>query len=226
MKKENSNLFSKGAFEDVDENFLKDTTDALNEIVKIQKKYNKKDNDTLLNEYHDGMAGKFLGFNLCNTKKHGFDCKLSKKEDTFLEVKTCSYSSSSLSATFNDTTEEKAESFCKDNVYLALAIWNNEKDLLCIAYGQNPKIGEYWKAKIDFFKSGKSVRSTQTISLSSLVFTYNFKILAIHDKKETLDLLKKKNSRFKKLESSAILTVEEFKDNGGIKSFNKKSNKT
>ena len=56
------------------------------------------------------MVANYLGYDLLNWDKHGFDAKKSK-EDKFLEVKQCSFSSNSWGGTWNDTNEEKALAF-------------------------------------------------------------------------------------------------------------------
>ena len=180
--------------------------EALEEVTKIQIKYNKPDTDTFINELRDSIAGYTLGFDLVNVEKHGFDCKRTDK-NIFLEVKSASFSASSWGATFNDTTLEKAESFKDEKVYLALAIWKNASDLLFIIYGQNERIGEFLEEKVRWFKSGHTVRSTQSISASQLINDYGFKILAVNRTKEdVLNLLRLKSISFKNL------TIEDIQD--------------
>lgn len=55
-------LAGKGDFELIDDQFLEDVSDSLKPLVNVQEKYEKSDNDTLLNEYHDSIVGKELGF--------------------------------------------------------------------------------------------------------------------------------------------------------------------
>ncbi len=50
------------------------------------------DTDTTINTIRDAIIANYLGFDLLNTEKHGFDAKKSNKEH-FLEVKQCSISS-------------------------------------------------------------------------------------------------------------------------------------
>lgn len=179
MQNNNVELFEKGNFLQIDENFLQEGILALRELQKIQERFNKNDTDTFVNELRDQIVGKTLGFNLINVDKHGFDCKMANKKDIFLEVKAASFSSSSWGATFNDTTIEKANCFKSKKLYLALAVWNGASDLLFICFGQNKKIGEYLEEKIKWFKTGHTVRSTQTISFSELITKYNFKICTV-----------------------------------------------
>lgn len=185
--------------------------ETLQELTRIQEKFSKPDTDTFINELRDSIAGYTLGFDMINIEKHGFDCK-KKNKDIFLEVKSASFSSSTWNATFNDTTYEKAEAFKDEKVYLALAVWKNASDLLFIIYGQNEKIGEFLEKKIDWFKSGHVVRSTQSISASNLINTYGFKILAVNRTKlEVLNILRLKSRAFKNLTIDNIQDMSEFK---------------
>lgn len=211
MLNNNLDYFRKGNFEPINKKFMKDGLYALNQLSDFQNQYKKGDMDTLLNELHDSIVGHYLGFQLVNTEKHGFDCKYSFHHDIFLESKVASYSASTWNATFNDTTYEKAEAFKDKKVWLALSIWQSASDLLCICYGQNDKIGDFLKQKVDHFKAGNVVRSTQSISMTTLVFNYGFKILSTSYEPEKLkNLLILENSSFKKLELSKIHTLSTF----------------
>lgn len=205
-------LFEKGAYKQIDNNFLIEGTEVLNKVTQVQEKYNKEDTDTFINELRDSLAGYYLGYNCVNTAKHGFDCKKSETEDIFLEVKSASHIAGSWGATFNDTTFEKADCFKEPNVYLCLAVWKDASNLLFLAYGQNPKIGEFLHNKVDEFLNQHSTkRSTQTISLSQLVFTYGFDIIApTKSKDEVYTLLTLKNRHFFSYDKNKILTLEEF----------------
>lgn len=215
MKDNDLSLFKKGKFLPIDNQFMTEGHEVLQRVQEVQEKYNKQDTDTFINELRDSIAGYTLGFSLVNTEKHGLDCKLSAEDDCFLEVKSASFIATSWQATFNDTTLEKAEAFKDKKVYLALAVWKNASDLLFICFGQNERIGEYLETKVKWFKQGKTVRSTQSISLSTLVFEYGFKILAVNkSKEEVLSLLRLKNSKFNKLSKNKIISLNEF---NGIK---------
>ncbi|MGN1270169.1 MAG: hypothetical protein ACI4UU_04825 [Clostridia bacterium] len=210
MNDEDLKLFGKGNYKDVDQSFMEEGKTVLQELQRVQEKYDKLDTDTFINELRDSIAGYTLGFNLVNIEKHGFDCKKDSK-NLYLEVKSASFSSESWQATFNDTTLEKAEAFKDKKVFLALAVWKGASDLLFICYGQNKKIGEYLEHKVKWFKLGKTVRSTQSIAISKLVFDYGFNILAVNrTKREVLNLLKAKNSKFKKLNEDDIISIEEY----------------
>ena len=210
MKNQNLQLLSKGEFKEISNIFMTEGHEALQELTRIQEKFDKPDTDTFINELRDSIAGYTLGFDLVNIEKHGFDCK-KKDKDVYLEVKSASFSSSSWGATFNDTTFEKAEAFKDEKVFLALAIWKNASDLLFIIYGQNEKIGEFLEEKIKWFKGGNTVRSTQTISASQLINEYGFKILAVNkSKEEVLNILRLKSRSFKSLTQNDIQDLKDF----------------
>ena len=210
MKNQDLSLFYKGDFKTISNEFMTEGHEGLQELARLQEKYDKPDTDTFINELRDSIAGYTLGFDLVNIEKHGFDCK-KDRENIFLEVKSASFSSSEWGATFNDTTLEKAESFKDKKVFLALAIWKNASDLLFVIYGQNEKIGEFLESKVNWFKAGNTVRSTQTISASKLINGYGFKILAVNrTKQEVLNILRLKSSAFKKLTINDIKDISEF----------------
>lgn len=202
-------LFLKGNFEPINDLFIKESRLVLKSLAKIQKKFNKGDMDTLLNELHDSIVGKYLGFELVNTEKHGFDCKLSAEKDIFLESKVASYSSNSWSATFNDTTYAKADAFRTQCLWLALSIWTSASDILCICYGKNQAIGDILEAGVTKHRAGETVRSTQSISMSKLLFEFNFKILSPFLSKS--ELLKELNMHgLKKLDVNQIVEYKDF----------------
>lgn len=210
MKDENLTLFKKGQFLPINKDFMIEGTEILQQVQEVQEKYGKDDTDTFINELRDSITGHTLGFDLVNIEKHGLDCKMLNKE-IYLEVKSASFIADSWQATFNDTTYEKAEAFKDKKVYLALAVWKDASDLLFICYGQNPQIGYYLEEKITSFKAGNSVRSTQSISISKLVFEYGFKILAVNRKKEEiLIMLRLKNRIFNKMLDMNIKSLNEF----------------
>lgn len=173
-----SDLFAKGNFEPINVSFIKESVTALDKISLLQKKYQKPDMDTLLNELHDSIVGKYLGFELINTQKHGFDCKLNITDEIFLESKVVSYASSSWQATFNDTTMDKVEAFRSGKVWLALSLWMSVSDILCICFGNNQNIANILEAGILKHKVGKTVRSTQSISMNRLISEFNFTVLS------------------------------------------------
>lgn len=137
--------------------------------------------------------------------------KTKNNQNLFLEVKSASFSSKQWQATFNDTTYEKAQAFKTDILFLCLSIWQNASDLLFLVFGKNPQIGSFLEDKITHFKNGKTVRSTQSISIQKLIFDYNFKILNIgKEKEEILQLLRLKNKKFNKLDNNCIINISDF----------------
>lgn len=210
MENNSLSLFNKGAFKPIDNNFMLEGHEILQELAIVQEKYNKPDTDTFINELRDSMVGYTLGFDLVNVEKHGFDCSANNNQ-LFLEVKSASLSAKDWTATFNDTTLEKALAFKDEKLFLALAVWKNASDLLFIIYGQNENIGNFLEQKVKWFKEGHTVRSTQSITASSLVFDYGFKILAVNRSKEdVLTLLRLNNRKFMKLRAEDILDTSEY----------------
>ena len=203
-------IIESGSFEETNAKYLEDVTNALCLLEETCQRYSKSDMDSLLNEYHDSIVGMNLGFGLTNICKNGFDCRDDK--GNFLECKTSSFDNNNWNATFNDTTEEKAETFKSSNIFVSLSIWLGVKTPLCVAVGNNPKIGDYLLEKVKSHKENKTVRSTQSISFSTLLFKYGFKIVVLggHSKEKVLDVLKNKNSSFKKLSLDDILYPEEW----------------
>lgn len=214
MKNQKLELFQKGRFRPINNQFVMDGIDVLQGVAEIQAKYGKHDTDTFINELRDCIAGQTLGFTHVNIEKHGFDCKrVFSGRDEYLEVKSASFSASTWSATFNDTTLEKAEAFKDTKTFLALSIWKEASQLLFICFGQNEEIGKFLEEKVRWFKSGHTVRSTQSISLSDLVFKYGFKILAVNKSKdEVYQLLISKSNTFRKLDKSVIIDFKDFND--------------
>ena len=214
MSTQNTNCFNKGNYESINDEYMNAMAPLIEEIKKIQKKFKIKDNDTLFNAYNDSTAGKILGFDSINTGKHGFDCKTSNGKEAFLESKVASWSASSIAATFNDTTIEKANAFKGDNVWLALSVCDGLSDLMFICYGQNKKIGEFLEKRI-IDQTNKNTRRTQTISLSALIFDYGFKIVAVNrTKEEVYSMLTSISKRFQSLDKNIIVDAADFK---GIK---------
>lgn len=211
-------LLEKGCYKTINQDFLGEGHKVLEEVAKIQEKWGKGDTDTFINELRDSMAGYYLGYDLVNTEKHGFDCKKSTNQDTYLEVKSASFAASTWNATFNDTNMEKATFFKSDNVYLCLAIWKNASNLLFMVYGKNPKIGELLENKVKRFLSGKcGKRSTQTLGISPLVFKYGLDVICVNETKaEVKKILTKKNSRFSRLPDNQLLDLAEYREKYGL----------
>lgn len=209
MTNESLKLFDKGTFEEIDEGFLNDMEKAAKILKECQINHNKPDIDTLFNEWHDSKVASYMKFALINIEKHGFDCKLSDEESIYLESKVSGIST--MAATFNDTTYEKAEAFKDEKTWLALSVWENISDLAFICYGQNEKIGDFLKKGVDKHKDGKVKRSTQTISLHALLFDYDFKILAINMSKDKIYETLTSRRGFKELSKDKIIELKDFK---------------
>lgn len=205
-------IFEKGSYEKINNNFLTEGINVLQKVTKVQKKYNKPDTDTFINELRDSITGYYLGFNLINTEKHGFDCQLSENKKIYLEVKSASFSAKSWQATFNDTNPEKANAFRDRKLWLALSVWENASDLLFIVYGQNDKIGGFLAEKVNhFLKDNNTVRSTQSVSINDLIFKYNFKILCIKPKNEIINILHLKNQKLKNIDEKILTDLKDFR---------------
>lgn len=180
-----NNTSKHGNFERINENLLTETFDVFELLEAIQKKYGKTDNDTIINEVRDAKVAQVLGFGNINTDKHGWDAKTDKEE--FLEVKQASMSANHISATFNDTSLEKADELGKENLTVALAIWSSIRNLLFIVYGKNPEIGPYIKNKIIAAKEAGHTRpGTQSITLKDLLVKFGFKIRPVNMSKEDI----------------------------------------
>lgn len=207
MERKGLKLFNKGKFSHIDNEFISEGVLALRELQKVQERFNKNDTDTFINELRDQIVGHTLGFDLVNVEKHGFDCKMADKKDIFLEVKAASYDSKTWNATFNDTTLEKANCFKSKNLYLALAVWKDASDLLFICFGQNEKIGEWLEKKVKWFKSGNTVRSTQSISFPKLISDFGFKICTVDRSIEDVKkLITAKFARIKKVSDEIFIS--------------------
>lgn len=205
-------LLKKGNFKEIDEVFVIKSLDVFQKITKIQQEYDKLDTDTFINEVRDSMAAKYLNYTHVNIEKHGFDARRkssnSKIDFDYLEVKTASYDAKSWQATFNDTNLEKANLFKEPNIELALSVWRAASELLFIVYGKNPKIGDFLEGKVKWFKDGKTVRSTQSISISNLVLKYNFNVYAVHKTPaEIYDLFQMRNG-CRKIPRNKIFTID------------------
>lgn len=217
MSDNHLDLFDKWNFQPIDNNFMVEWHEVLQEVQKVQEKYNKWDTDTFINELRDSIAWYTLWYKLVNIEKHWFDCKKDYNVDCFLEVKSASFVAKDWQATFNDTTLEKANAFKDKKVFLALAVWKDASDLLFICYGQNPEIWNFLEEKVKWFKAGNTVRSTQSLSVSKLVFDYWLKIIAVNKtKKEVKSLLQMKNKVFFNLTDDMIISVDEFQQQNNI----------
>lgn len=212
MENQKLTIFSKGKFQNIDKSFMLEGMSVLQKVTQVQKKYNKPDTDTFINELRDSITGYYLGFKLVNVEKHGFDCQYSKAEKIFLEVKSASVSAKAWQATFNDTTYEKANAFKDKKLWLALSVWENASELLFTVFGQNIEIGNFLETKVKHFKDGYTVRSTQSISVSDLLLKYNFNVLCINrTKEEVKSMLVLQNKKLQNIHDEQLKDLSEFK---------------
>lgn len=185
-----------GKFEKINESFMEETFKAFEILEAIQRKYGKTDNDTVINEARDAKVAQVLGYDDINTDKHGWDAK--NDSDKFLEVKQASATASHIGATFNDTTEEKAEELGSENITIALAVWSSLRSLQFVVYGSNPEIGPFLKNKIIAAKQKGHIRpGTQSISMNDLIFKFGFKIRPVEMSREDIKTFLSNKSGFK-----------------------------
>ena len=209
MKNQDLSQFNKGTFEEINSEFIADGLCVMSGLAEWQKKYNSMDTDTAINELRDAIVGRYMGFQLINKDKHGLDCKLNANTNIFLESKVCN-NLTKATATFNDTTLEKAEVFKDEKTWLALSMWRSASDLVCICYGQHEGIGEYLEERVRAVANTSS-RSTQSISLANLVNKYGFTIVAISMRKEELyTLLTSTYSSLRTMSRDKIIDLSEF----------------
>ncbi len=210
LKDQDLNIFHKGNYVPINNDFLTEAVKAMQPLYSLQAKYNRHDTDTFINEVRDSLISRYLGFDLVNQNKHGLDAKKTSSEE-YLEVKQASFSAGSWGGTFNDTNLEKAEAFKDKKTYLAVAIWDGLTELLAIVYGQNREIGEHLEVAVRRV-ANSSTRSTQSISVGSLVKKYGFVIIAPpgKSKQEIRELFITKNSAFRDVPGSKFLSYDEF----------------
>lgn len=203
-------LLQKGNFELIDDEFLSESMGAFQALGDLQERYGRGDTDTFMNEVRDSIAARNLGFSHVNTNKHGFDARKTSLAGgfEFLEVKSASFSADTWGATFNDTNQEKADSFKQDNVYLCLALWRSASEPIFFAFGKNPKIGFFLEEKMKGRPSGS--RSTQSISLQNLVTIYGFTVYSILQTPTELYGMFQIKKGCKKIPLTAIKPLAEF----------------
>ena len=173
-------IFKKGNYQPIPASFRTKGIFALEELTKFQIEFDSYDTDTTINEIRDAIVANYLGFDLLNFDKHGFDAKHSKK-NKFLEVKQCSIFSRRLGGTWNDTNEEKAKAFSDKRLYTAVGIWKGASDLQFIVFGQHKKLGEYLLERVRAV-ANSSTRSTQSIPLQKMIKEYGFDVVVPPDK--------------------------------------------
>ncbi len=172
-------IFDKGNYKTVPTEFRTFGIASLEELSKFQEKFEMYDTDTTINAIRDAIIANYLGFDLLNFDKHGFDAKKSIGNH-FLEVKQCSVSSESWGGTWNDTNEEKALAFSDDRLFTVVAVWKGASDLQFMVYGQHKGLGELLHRLVVNRKEGS--RSTQSVSVQKLIKDFNFAVVCPPDK--------------------------------------------
>ncbi len=172
-------IFDKGNYKTVPTEFRTFGIASLEELSKFQEKFEMYDTDTTINTIRDAVIANYLGFDLLNFDKHGFDAKKSNGNH-FLEVKQCSVSSESWGGTWNDTNEEKALAFSDDRLFTVVAVWKGASDLQFMVYGQHKGLGELLHRLVVNRKEGS--RSTQSVSVQKLIKDFNFAVVCPPDK--------------------------------------------
>ena len=175
------NIFDKGNFQPVNENFRTQGVLLLESIANFQMVHDSPDTDTTINQIRDCLTAHYLGYDLLNTEKHGFDAKKSTSNH-FLEIKQCSISSKTLGGTWNDTSEDKALAFSDSRLFTVVAIWGTACDLLCMVYGQNKLLGEHLLECVRNRKEGS--RSTQGVPVPKLIKEFGFTVVCPPQKKK------------------------------------------
>lgn len=172
-------IFEKGNFQPISTEFRCEGIKALAELSKFQKRFELSDTDTTINEIRDSIIANYLGFDLLNKEKHGFDAKRSGKEQ-YLEVKQCSFSSGSWGGTWNDTNEEKAIAFSDERLFTVVGLWTGASDLEFMVYGQHKGLGELLYRLVTERKAGS--RSTQSVPIKKLIADFGFSVICPPDK--------------------------------------------
>lgn len=175
-------------FVSIDKQNLERFVNACTLLQEIQHADDELDTDTLLNKYRDAIVADYLGFGLINDDKHGWDASDITGRH-FLEVKCVSASSTSVKATFNDTTDEKCDAFASPGNYLALAVWSDIITIDHIVYGETAVFAEYLRNKVNTAVSqGNLVRPrTQSIS-ESWFMKHGFMRYDVTDKNSRMNM--------------------------------------
>lgn len=202
-------LFEKGDFRKVESEFRIHGLLALQEISKFQEKFKSYDTDTTINSVRDSIVANYLGYDMLNYDKHGFDAKKSNKQ-AYLEIKQCSIVSKKWSGTWNDTSPDKAICFSDPRLSTAIAVWRSASDLQFIVYGQNEQLGTDIHKSVINRKIGS--RSTQVIPLKKFVLTYNFNIICPPGKRreDIYELLVAQDRDYAKLNIDDIKSINQI----------------
>ncbi|HEY4503749.1 MAG TPA: hypothetical protein VJJ28_01410 [Candidatus Paceibacterota bacterium] len=201
-------IFKKGNFKPLSNNFKQLGLVALQQLSEFQDKFNIQDTDTTINSIRDTIVASYLGFDLVNWDKHGFDAK-NNRTDEFLEVKQCSLSAKRWGGTWNDTNLEKARAFSNPKLFTVIVVWKGASDLQFMVYGQDKRLGKYLRERIKNRKKGS--RSTQNIGIEKLI-EWGFSVIIPPEKDKNLMLnqlliYNKKLEKF--LDLRKIKTIED-----------------
>lgn len=162
-------LFERGRYVRIPAGFRMKGMRSLAAIDEFQTAYEdicRNDTDTTVNAIRDSIVAHYLGYDLINADKHGFDAKKSRKEE-YLEIKQCSIDRKTLSGTWNDTNLEKADCFKLEKLKTAIAVWHKAVDLQFVVFGYSAELGKHLEYCIKNRKSGS--RSTQSIPLTKFL---------------------------------------------------------
>lgn len=204
-------IFEKGDYKPVPAEFRTLGILSLQELSTFQDRFRMYDTDTTINSIRDSIVANYMGFDLLNFGKHGFDAKKSTK-DEFLEIKQCSISSRRLGGTWNDTNEEKANAFSDKRLFTAVAIWKGASDLQFIVYGQHIELGIYLLKRVTAVQNS-STRSTQSVGIEKLIKNYNFSVVCPPDKEKDLILkliINYNRNLVKYVNKSTIKGIQDF----------------
>jgi len=201
-------IFEKGNFQPVSNEFKMEGISALQSLSNFQNRFEIFDTDTTINSIRDTIIASYLGYDLINTEKHGFDGKKSKTGE-FLEIKQCSIVAGRWGGTWNDTSEDKARAFSDKRVWTAIGIWKGAADLEFIIYGQNPKLGEYLLEKVI---NRKAENSEIEIEITEFIKQWNFHVVVPAEKRAEEVIQKIINYQKSLSEYVNISTVKKLSD--------------
>jgi hypothetical protein len=182
------NIFEKGEYKAVPPAFRTQGLASLESLTHFQESFGIFDTDTTVNSIRDAIVANYLGYDLLNQSKHGFDAKKSRREQ-YLEIKQCSLGARRWGGTWNDTNEEKARAFSDPRLFTAVALWKGASDLQFIVYGQHAGVGKYLLERVQTRKAGS--RSTQNIAMETLIMDYGFTVICppAKDKSQIITML-------------------------------------
>lgn len=175
-----------------------------------------------LSEYLDKIqnksVGNELGINNVSGGKHGWDCLYSNgKHKLYIEVKNVDMKAKEKLANFNDITIEKANSFSKDNICVAMALWESSSEPMCIIFGKTSGSFSDYLIKVTEehdidMKNGKTTnpRNNRTFTPFQLVNNFGFKIITKQNPKEVIKKLSTINGRFAEIDESDIIPTDKF----------------